>query len=90
MSFFAHEKGSSLDMSAGNEKIDAKTALATNSPGIVAVVIGAIVIIVALSLRGEHVYTPPGQGGQVVSMPPPLDEVFRNRDEGKQDKGETK
>lgn len=78
VSFYAHQQATSLGADAAREHlVNAKAALATNSPGIVAVVIGALVIIVALMLRSPHTYDPFASPGAVwPQVPPPDSEVL--------------
>lgn len=60
VSFFAHQNVSTVNAElAQKEYGTAKAALATQSPGIVAVIIGAAVIVCALFARGTHTYQPP-------------------------------
>lgn len=88
VSFFAHQKATSVDANLAREQLgSAKAALATNSPGIVAVIIGALVIIVALFLRGTHTYIPSQNGLQGVALPqglPTRSEVLKEEPEGDQ------
>jgi Na+/proline symporter len=59
VSFFAHQKAITLDADIAKEELgNAKAALATHSPGIVAVLVGAVVIISALYAKGTHTYQP--------------------------------
>lgn len=80
VSFFAHQKATSFDANVAREQLgDAKAALATNSPGIVAVVIGALVIIFALLSKGTYTYAtgdPTGQGIVLPQALPPLEELL--------------
>jgi hypothetical protein len=77
VSFFVHQKTTSMDANAtGGPEQNAKFALATNSPGLVAVVIGAIVIIVAVVTKATHTYVPGQRSGEGVVLPhqlPPRD-----------------
>jgi hypothetical protein len=77
VSFFVHEKKTSFSAnSAGGPENSAKLTLATYSPGIVAVVIGALVIIIAVLTKATHTYVPGGESGQGVAVPqelPPRD-----------------
>jgi hypothetical protein len=78
VSFFAHQKATSLDADVAKEELgNAKAALATHSPGIVAVIIGAAVIIASVYARGTYSYSPPpagggasDTGGQLEILPP--------------------
>lgn len=59
VSFFAHQKSTSLDASvAREEQLNARAALVTHSPGIIAIVIGAAVIVSAIYARGTYDYRP--------------------------------
>jgi hypothetical protein len=65
VSFFAHQKATSLDASVAKEELlSAKAALATYSPGIVAIVIGSIVIMAAIFARGTYNYRPASVSNQ--------------------------
>jgi hypothetical protein len=54
VSFFAHDRATNLSVE-GSAK--AQFSLATYSPGIVAIVVGAGIVIAALYARGHHSYT---------------------------------
>lgn len=76
VSFFAHDNASSLAVgSDGNTS--PKMALATYSPGIIGVVVGATVIVGALYAKSNHSYQPPfllspiDQSGQ-SELPTPM------------------
>jgi hypothetical protein len=70
VSFYAHQKSTSLDAALGhNEQQHAKAALVTYSPGIIAIIIGAAVIISAIYARGTYNYRP----GAVSNQGAPLD-----------------
>jgi hypothetical protein len=57
VSFFTHAEANKLLISTGNtSQTSPKGALATHSPGIVAVVVGAIIIISALYSKSEFNY----------------------------------
>lgn len=57
VSFFTHAEANKLLISTGNtSQISPRGALATHSPGIVAVVVGAIIIISALYSKSEFNY----------------------------------
>jgi signal transduction histidine kinase len=59
VSFFAHEQAITISMEGKvNEAASAKMALATHSPGIVALLVGAMVIIVAVYSKTKHEYKP--------------------------------
>ena len=83
VSFFAHQKATSMDANFAREQLgSAKAALATNSPGIVAVVIGSLVIIFALYSKGTHTYVPGYKSGEGIVLPqalPPRDELFKDK-----------
>lgn len=59
VSFFAHEQPASLAGEASGSVGSAKVALATYAPGIVGVLVGAIVIVCALLARSKHDYRGP-------------------------------
>lgn len=70
VSFFAHQKATTLDTSiAKNELLNAKAALATYSPGIVAIVIGAAVIMASIYARATYNYRPAAVSNQGGSLP---------------------
>ena len=71
VSFFAHQKATSIASDVVHEQVNAKAALATNSPGIVAVVIGACVIIVSLFSKATHSYFPGRNVGEGIVAPEP-------------------
>lgn len=71
VSFFAHQKATSLGSDVTHELMNAKVALATYSPGIVAVVIGAFIIIFSLHSKGTHSYYPGRVVGEGVMAPEP-------------------
>jgi hypothetical protein len=84
VSFFVHQQMTSLDTSVTHGDSEAaKVALATSSPGIVAVVIGAVIIIFALFAKTN--YSSGGQSPSAKSVeqsnvparevPRPLDEL---------------
>ena len=67
VSFFAHQRATSIDMSLAHEKEAMTTAaLVTYSPGIVAIAIGAAIIISALYARGHYNYHPESVTNQAV------------------------
>lgn len=75
VSFFVHEKVSSMNAQFANgDGKNIGAALATHSPGIVSVVIGAVVIVFALFAKGTHMYQPAlnGQTGFAVESVPKL------------------
>lgn len=79
VSFFVHQKATSLDAGAerGSQQ-KATVALATNSPGLVAVVIGAAVIIVAVVTKTTHTFAPGETSGEGIALPrtlPPRSEL---------------
>lgn len=87
VSFFAHQKSTSLDASLAREELlNTRAALVTHSPGIVAIVIGAVVIVSAIYGRGTYNYRPAAvsnQGTQAAQdiLPgplPPLEEALKN------------
>lgn len=60
VSFFAHEQQTSAGAQLGSGAANvAKFTLATYAPGIVGVVVGALIIVAALYARGKHEYTGP-------------------------------
>ncbi|MNK89889.1 hypothetical protein D3C87_1099160 [compost metagenome] len=68
ISFYAHDRATGVDgefraTGAGT----AKATLATYSPGIVGVFVGAAIIIFALFAKSEHGY----QGGKTIVLEPP-------------------
>jgi hypothetical protein len=89
VSFFAHQKATSLDASIAKEELlNAKAALATYSPGIIAIIIGSIVIISSIYARGTYNYRPASvstQGAQVPVGTDPLPDpkVFQDETEAK-------
>lgn len=96
VSFFAHQKATSLASDIGHEQVNAKAALATNSPGIVAVVIGACVIIFALLSKGTHSYFPGRIVGEGIvapeppMVPPAIDDLLGKPASGTNDVDEVK
>lgn len=57
VSFFVHQQAVRLDVGVAEKELgNAKAALATHSPGIVAIVIGALVIVAALFAKATHSY----------------------------------
>lgn len=68
VSFFTHEKATSVDTSlVRDERLNAKAALVTYSPGIIAIIIGSAVIIASIYARGTYNYRPGAvstQGGR--------------------------
>lgn len=65
VSFFAHQKSTSLEASLAREELlNTKAALVTHSPGIIAIVIGAVVIISAVYARGTYNYRPAAVSNQ--------------------------
>lgn len=84
VSFFAHQRATSLNLSHAREKeLTTTAALVTYSPGIVAIVIGAAVIISAIYARGTYNYQPAAvsnQAGRTDPVPydlPSLDDVLK-------------
>jgi len=73
VSFFAHQRATSLDISLAREKdLTTTAALVTYSPGIVAIVIGAAVIISAIYARGTYNYQPAAVSNQAIPGAVPL------------------
>jgi hypothetical protein len=89
VSFFAHQKATSLDASLAKEDLlSARVALATYSPGIIAIVVGAVVIMASIFARGTYNYRPAAVSNQGVQhpaavdpLPPPM--VFQDEREEK-------
>lgn len=70
VSFYTHEKATEIKAEATNS---AKGTLATSSPGIAAIVVGAVVIIAALFATGKYSYRPP------IPIPLTMDLVEKRR-----------
>jgi hypothetical protein len=89
VSFFAHQKATSMESSiAKNELLNAKAALATYSPGIIAIVIGSVVIMASIYARGTYNYRPASVSNQGANLPPeasslPDPKVFQDDTEEK-------
>lgn len=85
VSFFAHQRATSLNLSQARDKeLTTTAALVTYSPGIVAIVIGAAVIISAVYARGTYNYQPAAvsnqagrPAGPVPYDLPSLDDVLK-------------
>jgi hypothetical protein len=57
VSFFTHSRASKLEVGGTGGSSSGKVALATASPGIASIVVGAIVIVAALFSQGHFKYT---------------------------------
>ena len=93
VSFFAHEHESTASAQLGDKAGgSAKFALATYAPGVVGVIVGALIIVAALYARGKHAYSgpetysvvlpktdgaqPPSSGASNPSGLRPLDQIL--------------
>jgi hypothetical protein len=59
VSFFTHEATTRLTAGHSEQSLGLKASLATSSPGIAAIVVGAAVILSALFAQGRHTYVAP-------------------------------
>lgn len=59
VSFFTHEATTRLTAGHAEQSLGPKASLATSSPGIAAIVVGAAVILSALFAQGRHAYEAP-------------------------------
>jgi hypothetical protein len=67
VSFFAHEQEMRAQLSiGGSSTVPAKVALGAYAPGVVGLVVGAVIIALALFARGEHEYQP---GSYEIQIP---------------------
>lgn len=59
ISFFAYEKATHFSGAMNSsEKTTTRVALTTYSPGIVGMIVGAVIIICAIGLKSQYVYKP--------------------------------
>lgn len=89
VSFFASKNANSLNIGAGGEgdlQQLPKVALATYSPGLIGVVVGALVIVAALYAKSTHTFPPPvalyqnlisQPNGNVLPSPDKLEEAVK-------------
>jgi hypothetical protein len=90
VSFFAHTKASTIGASGTANGSPASFSLATASPGLAAIVVGAVVIVSALYAKGNYKYEAPsqvivvdqGSTKPVTPMKPPS-EIGKEKDQEK-------